>query len=129
MSGGGRGGFSLIEVLISLVIFSGVILGLAGLSFQVAKRSTRSTDQAFIMTNMLGEVERLSVLHFDSLPGAAGCRTNSSGPVFLYRCVDVYILGPRLDSIRIIAWTSIAGGTRDTIGFRRAKERRPVPLR
>lgn len=129
MTRAGRAGFSLIEVLISVVIFSGVILGLAGLSFQVAKRSTRSTHQAFVMANLLGEVDRVSTMPFDSLAGAAGCRTNASNQVYLYRCVTVVVLGPRLDSVQVTAWTSIPGGTPDTVAFRRARPRRPVPLK
>ena len=47
--------------MISVVIFSAVILSLAGLSFQVARRSVRSTDQALIIATsglMVGEYAR-----------------------------------------------------------------------
>ena len=55
----------MVEVIISLVIFSAVILGLAGLAFQVAKRSTRATDQALLMSVLLAKVDKVATVPFD----------------------------------------------------------------
>jgi len=115
--------------MISVVIFSGVILVLAGMTFTVAERTTRASDQAYVMSYILAEVDRMAMLPFDSLIAAGGCRTNTTGPVTLNRCTDVYTMTSRIDSIRIRAWTNIPGGRPDTVGFRRAKLRLPVPIR
>lgn len=115
--------------MISVVIFSAVILSLAGLAFQVAKRSTRATDQALMMSVMLSKVDRAATVAFDSLSTIAGCDTTVSGVVLIQGCTNVFVVSPRLDSVRVAVRTSIAGARPDTIVMRRGKERRPVPLR
>lgn len=122
-------GFSLIEIIMSVVIFSAVILGLAGLAFHVARRSTRATDQALMMSIMLSRVDRASTIEYDSLLTIAGCDTTQSGVVSLIGCTTVTDVTPRLRTVRIVAWTTVAGGRPDTITFQRGKERRPVPLK
>jgi hypothetical protein len=115
--------------MISVVIFSAVILGLAGLSFQVAKRSTRATDQALMMSILLSRMDRATTIEFDSLGTLVGCDTTISGVVQLIGCTDVQSVTPRVSTVRIVASTSVAGSRPDTITFQRGKERRPVPLK
>jgi hypothetical protein len=112
-----------------VVIFSAVILGLAGLSFQVAKRSTRATDQALLMSVLLSRVDRASTVAYDSLATIANCDTTSSGVVLIIGCTTVDSLSPRLSSVRIVARTTVPDGRPDTIVMQRGKERRPVPLK
>jgi Tfp pilus assembly protein PilV len=115
--------------MISVVIFSAVLLGLAGLAFQVAKRSTRATDQALMMSILLSRVDRASTIEYDSLPNLAGCDTAQSGVVSLIGCTAVNDVSPRLRTVRVVAQTTVAGARPDTIVFQRGKERRPVPLK
>ena len=115
--------------MISVVIFSAVILGLAGLAFQVAKRSTRATDQALLMSVLLSKVDRASTVAFDSLPSIAGCDTTMSGIVMILGCTTVFVVSPQLDSVRISVSTSVAGSRPDTIVMQRGKPRQPVPLK
>ncbi len=122
-------GFSLVEVVISLVIFSGVILVLAGLAFQVAKNSTKATDQALVMSTLLAKVDRAAMVPFDSLSIIAGCDTTFSGTVQVRACTRVTALTAKLDSVRIDVQTTIAGTRPDTIFMRRAKSPVPLPLR
>ena len=122
-------GFSLIEVLISVVIFSTVILGLAGLSFQIARHSTRATDQALVLSTLVGRVDRASAVPFDSLPLLAGCDTTMSGAIRVRGCTSVTPISPRVDSIRVIVSTSVPGGRADTVAFQRTRGRNPLPLR
>lgn len=115
--------------MISVVIFSAVILGLAGLAFQVAKRSTRATDQALVMSVLLSRVDRAATAPYESLTTLIGCDTTMSGIVVIQGCTRVFDLSPRLDSIRVTVQTSVAGARPDTIVMRRGREKRPVPLR
>ena len=126
---GARDGFSLIEIMISVVIFSAVILGLAGLAFQVAKRSTQATDQALMMSVLLSKVDRASTAPFDSIPFIQGCDTTVSGVVMIVGCTTARDISPRLDSIFVSVGTSVAGARPDTIFMRRGKPRQPVPLK
>jgi len=123
------GGFTLVEIMMAVVIFSIVILSLVGLSFQVAKNSTRATDQALGMAALLAEVDQVVATPFDSLPGIVGCDTTVSGVSSVVGCTAVTSLSPRLDSIQIIVTSTLPSARPDTINIERGKERRPVPLR
>jgi len=122
-------GFTLVEIMMAVVIFSMVILSLVGLSFRIAKSSTRATDQALGMAEMLSGVDRASSTPFDSLPNLVGCDTTASGLLQVVGCTAVTSTSPRLDSIQIIVRTSLAGSRPDTMNMQRGRERRPVPLR
>ena len=115
--------------MISVVIFSAVILSLAGLSFQVAKRSVRSTDQAFVIANMQSKIDHLTAVSFDSLAGLATCDTTFRGNATVIGCVTDVSTGLRTDSVRVVVKTTVAGGKPDTVYFTRAKTRVPVPLK
>jgi prepilin-type N-terminal cleavage/methylation domain-containing protein len=122
-------GFTLVEIMMAVVIFSIVILSLVGLSFQVAKHSTRATDQALGMAALLAKVDRAATTAFDSLPNLVGCDTTASGLYLVSGCTTVTNISPRLDSIQIIVTSTLPGARPDTINMQRGKERRPVPLR
>lgn len=122
-------GFTLVEIMMAVVIFSVVILSLEGLSFRVSQSSSRATDQALSMAVMLGKVDRAATTSFDSLPGIATCDTTLSGPFKVVGCTTVDSIGPRLDSIRIIVRTTLPSARPDTLTMQRGQERRPVPLR
>ena len=122
-------GFSMIEILISLVIFSAVILGLAGLSFQVARRSTRATDQTLIMAMLQDKVGLASTVPYDSLSLLAGCDTTASGAVRVIACITVTPSSVRVSNVRVVVGTTVPGGRPDTILLIRGKPRRPIPLK
>jgi len=113
----------------AVVIFSVVILSLVGLSYRVAKYSTRATDQALGMSALLAKVDRAATIPFDSLPTLVGCDTTQSGLYRVWGCTAVTILSPRLDSVQIIVTSTLPAARPDTVNMQRGKERRPVPLR
>jgi prepilin-type N-terminal cleavage/methylation domain-containing protein len=121
-------GFTLVEIMMAVVIFSIVILSLVGLSFRVAKYSTRATDQALGMATLLSQVDRATTTPFDSLIHLVGCDTTVSGGVRITGCTTVTKISPRLDSIRIIVRTTLPNTRPDTIALLRAKWRF-LPLR
>jgi Tfp pilus assembly protein PilV len=116
-------------VLISLVIFSVVVLGLAGLSFQVARRSTRATDQALITSVMLTHLDRATTVPYDSLSLLAACDTSVSGQARIIACTSVTVTSPRISSVQIVVSTNVPTGRPDTLIFDRGRTRQPVPLR
>jgi prepilin-type N-terminal cleavage/methylation domain-containing protein len=122
-------GFSLIEVVISLVIFSAVILGLAGLAFQVAKRSTRATDQALLMSVLLSKVDKASSVPYDSLSVIAVCDITYSGIVQVSGCTTLQTLTARTTEITVIVQTSVPGGRPDSLTWRRSRLPIKFPLR
>ncbi len=116
-------------MVISLVIFSGVILGLAGLAFQVAKKGTRATDQALVMSVLLAKVDKAATIPFDSLSVIAGCDSTYSGTVVVRGCITLYPMNARTDSIRVDVRTTVPGTRPDTVFMRRSRSPVPVPLR
>lgn len=122
-------GFTLVEIMLAVVIFSMVILSLVGLSFRVAKFGTRAADQALGMATMLAKVDRAATVAFDSLPGLARCDTTVSGAYRVLGCTAVTAVGPRIDSIQIIVVSNLPAARPDTINMQRSRDRRPVPLR
>ena len=122
-------GFTLVEIMLAVVIFSMVILSLVGLAFRVAKSSTRASDQALGMATLLAKVTQASNTNFDSLGNIVGCDTTVSGPYTVVGCTQVTTLSPRLDSVQIIVRTTLPGARPDTLNMQRGKARVPVPLR
>ena len=115
--------------MISLVIFSAVLLGLAGLAFQVAKRSTSATDRALMMSTMLAKVDKATTVPFDSLSIIAVCDTTVTGTVKAIGCMSRWPITARIDSIRVDVRTTVPGSKPDTIYMRRSKNPAPVPMR
>lgn len=116
-------------MLISLLIFSVVILALTGLSLSIARRATRSTDQSYIMGTLVSEVDRLTTLPFDSLPANAGCVNSGTWNVTITRCRTITPISIRSDSVRIVVRTTVPASRPDTVQFVRGRVRRPIPLR
>ena len=85
----GRDGFSLVEAIVALTILAVVLVPLAGMSYQVASQSVRSTLEMHRAGVMTQEGGRLTVLPFDSLPSAAGCDTVMTQPLPHRSCVVV----------------------------------------
>jgi Tfp pilus assembly protein PilV len=115
--------------MISVVIFSAVILSLAGLSFQVARKSTRATDQAMVMSVMLARLDRATTIAYDSLSTIPPCDTTVSGNAKTIACTTVTATSGWTSDVRIVVHTTVPAARPDTIVFERGKVRRPIPLR
>lgn len=115
--------------MVAVVIFSVVIMSLVGLSFQVARRSTRSTDQALSMAILLAKVDQASAVSFDSLAVGTRCDTTLSGLYRIIGCSKVDTIGARLKTDSIKVWTKLAGTDTVRLVLQRGRAVRPVPLR
>ncbi len=115
--------------MVAVVIFAVVIMSLVGLSFRVARSSTRSTDQALSMAVLLAKMDQASTATYDSLKIGTICDTTLTGLYKVIGCskIDTLSVRSKTDSIRV--WTTLAGTDTVKLVLRRGKERRPVPLR
>jgi prepilin-type N-terminal cleavage/methylation domain-containing protein len=124
-----RRGFTLVEVLITIVIFSTVILALAGLAWQIAQRTTRSTDLALQLAMQVSAADHAVAVPFDSLSQLLRPDTVWSGAV---RITATYVINP-ISAVRkdvyVITQTSVPGTRPDTIVLQRGISRDPIPLR
>jgi len=70
------GGFTLVEILISMTILSIASLAMGSMMFRAAHQAVLTSTGAHQSAAMAGAVGRLDVLPFDSLPAAGtGCVT------------------------------------------------------
>lgn len=111
------------------MIFSAVILSLAGLSFQIAKRTTRATDQALTMAAQLTAADRATVVPFDSLVALLTPDTLASGSMRIITTYSVVSVTNVRRDVYVVSLSNIAGSRPDTIIVRRGLARDPIPLR
>jgi prepilin-type N-terminal cleavage/methylation domain-containing protein len=122
-------GFTLVEVLIAIVIFSTVVLALAGMAWQIARRTTRATDLALHMAMHLSATDHAVTVPFDSLTQLLKPDTVWSGPVRITARYVVVPLSTVRKDVYVITQTSVPGTRPDTVIIRRGLARDPIPLR
>ena len=89
MSSTDRRGFSLVEVVVSLTLLAVTLAALARPTYSYARNVvTLSADDARNAI-IAQQLNRLSVLPFDSLPSRAGCQTLTAAPYSHTRCITV----------------------------------------
>jgi prepilin-type N-terminal cleavage/methylation domain-containing protein len=75
-----RGGFTLIEILIAIVILGGVGVGIAQLMFTSATRSRNAGAMAYRAAALQAEVSRITALPAQSLANGTTTRTVATQP-------------------------------------------------
>lgn len=105
-----------------------MVLSLAGLSFQIARRSTKATDLALQMARQVGGADRASTVPFDSLSGMLTADTVTSGTVTIITNYAVTSPSSARKNVYVITSTSIPGTSPDTILIQRARPS-PIPLK
>ena len=90
-----RAGVSVVEAVVSLAVFGGTCVGLAGLSLAVARRA-EANDLTIKRTAVLQQqMNWLQALPYDSLPVKAGSSTVLAGGFQYSRKVTVTVTGAR----------------------------------
>lgn len=82
-------GMSLVEVLIALGIFTVVLMSLGGLMYQIAQASQKSASATYRAAASQHATAWIRGLDFDSLSGAVGCTTDTTGLLQYNRCITV----------------------------------------
>lgn len=121
-------GFTLIEVLVSMVLLAVALLALAPLSYQVARMSTQATISTQRSAVLNGEVQRVEVMDFSTLSAGSTCTTFSSADFPHTKCVTVTDLGPNAKRVTVIV-TPLGGGAPDTTIVERYRGGRSNPLK
>lgn len=75
-----NGGFTMMEILLSLVILSLGAVVLGQLMFRASRASRVRSTATYRTAALTQEVERLGVIPFDSLIVGSSCTTVSAGP-------------------------------------------------
>ncbi|HUF51258.1 MAG TPA: prepilin-type N-terminal cleavage/methylation domain-containing protein [Longimicrobiales bacterium] len=86
---GKQQGFTIAEVVISMVMLSIILVTLGGLTYVSAQRAIIATASSHRQAYSLETVNRLTTLPYANLAGAAGCDTTGSTNNEYERCVTV----------------------------------------
>lgn len=116
-------------MIISLVIFSAVVLSLAGLAFRIAQRGTKATNEALQMAVQIAGADRATGVPYDSLSTLLTPDTITSGKVTVVISYVVDSISTVRKDVKVITSTSIPGTKSDTITIQRGRTRYPVPLK
>lgn len=85
----GHGGFTLVEILVTMFLMSITLLVLAPVSLKVAAMSTQSTVAAQRSGVLSGEVQRLQLVAFEDLSTGRACTNFPTADFPHTRCVTV----------------------------------------
>lgn len=94
-----REGFTLVEVVTSMVLLSTVLVCLGGLSYHAARQALNVSNSAGRASVALDQVNRLMTMRYESLLlTTSACDTVQTAPAQRYRrCYTVTMTGPRAD--------------------------------
>jgi prepilin-type N-terminal cleavage/methylation domain-containing protein len=90
---GRREGFTIMEVIVSIVLVAIILTTLAGLTFATARQAVFASDVTTREAASLAALNRLATLPFDQLPGAVGCDTTGTQNNHYEMCVSVSTAG------------------------------------
>jgi prepilin-type N-terminal cleavage/methylation domain-containing protein len=123
-----RRGMTLIEVVVALTVFAMVAVGIAGFTTQVAKGSRTNSLASVRAGALAGQVNRLEVLPYDTLPTRVGCTSVSTGLLPRSECVAVQDIVVGRRQVTFILRPDNTSLRPDTVIFERTKPRAYHPL-
>ena len=124
-----RSGFSVIEVMVTMVLVAIAMLNLAPVMMKVSRLSTQATTQTQASAALGGEVQRLEAQAFDSLAVGSSCTTFSSSGFPHTKCVTVTAVNSKTKLVMVII-TPLSGNARpDTTVIQRSKGAGTNPLK
>lgn len=124
---GAARGFSLIEVLISLVLLAVMFMTLAPITMRVARLSTGSTVATQRTAVLAGEAQRLELVDFADLAAGTTCYDFSAADFPHTKCVTITVINAI--SKRVTVVVTPTGGVADTATVERSQGGRYNPLK
>lgn len=119
-----RKGFSLIEVIVSMVLLAICVSSLAALTHSISQSSIKVTGAAYRNGVLMHEVNRLIALPYDSVAVGTLSYSASTGPYPHTRLITVTEPVPaKVKSVRIIVTPTNPLYKPDTLSFTRTNAR------
>lgn len=116
------------EVVVSLTLLAVVLMSLAGLMFKAARRAVNVSNLTTMGQAITQQVNRVSVLPYDSMAVGTTCKAVSASGFGYTRCVRVDQLQPKVKQITLTITPANAAIKPDTEVFRRTKPATANPL-
>jgi hypothetical protein len=116
--------------MVAIVVMSLGLMGIAGMAVVAAHRATGFSVQGTRDGVLLQELNRVSVLPYDSLPGQTGCASLKNDNFSYSRCIAVSDIstGSGYRRVRLVITPASALVRPDTIYVNRAKDIPKNPL-
>ena len=99
---GNRGGFTLVEVLVSITILSVASLSLGTLLFKAARQANATSTASYQTATMAGAAGRFDAMPFDSLPAGTTCVTLTAAPFPHTQCTTINNVSSKVKTIIIV---------------------------
>jgi prepilin-type N-terminal cleavage/methylation domain-containing protein len=94
-------GFTLIEIMVSIVILSVGSLALGTLLVRGARAATAAAAVTYQTAALSGEVGRMSALPFSQLPAGTTCVNVTAGPFLHTRCAVVVDVSAKVKRVTV----------------------------
>ena len=119
-----RKGFVLVEVIVAMVILAIAVSSLAALMYSVSQSGLKTTGKAYRNGVLMGEVNRLEGIPYDSIPVGSVGTTVTAQPYPHTRVVTVTETTPNVvKSVKIVITPVNKLYKPDTVTFIRTKAR------
>jgi prepilin-type N-terminal cleavage/methylation domain-containing protein len=103
---GNRGGFTLVEVLVSMTLLSVASLSLGTLLFKAARQANATSTASYQTATLAGAAGRFDALPFDSLAVGTTCVTISTAPFPNTQCTTVNNVSSKVKTVTIVVTPS-----------------------
>ena len=119
-----RKGFSLIEVIVSMVLLAIAVSSLATMMYSVSQSSMKVTGSAYRNGVLMHEINRLIALPFDSLPANSTQSFSTTGGAYPHeRVVTITSPAAQVKAIKVIVTPTNPLYKPDTLQFTRTNAR------
>jgi prepilin-type N-terminal cleavage/methylation domain-containing protein len=99
---GNRGGFTLIEVMVSMTMLSVASLALGTLLFRAARLANATSTKSYQTATLAGAAGRIDALPFDSLAAGTSCVTQTAAPFPHTQCTTVNNVSAKVKTVIIV---------------------------
>jgi prepilin-type N-terminal cleavage/methylation domain-containing protein len=103
---GNRGGFTLVEVLVSITILSVASLSLGTLLFKAARQANATSTASYQTATMAGAAGRFDAMPFDLLTAGTTCVTLTTAPFPNTQCTTINNVSAKVKTIIIVVTPS-----------------------
>jgi prepilin-type N-terminal cleavage/methylation domain-containing protein len=121
-----RGGFTLIEVMVSISLLGLTLVVMAPVTMRVARMSSVSTTSTQRTAVLAGEVQRLEQVDFDDLAAGTTCLNQTASDFPHWKCTRVTALNAT--TRRLVVTVTPAGSSPDSLVFDKTRSSRYNPL-
>lgn len=99
------GGFTLVEVMVSMTLLSVASLALGSLLFRAARQAGAASAAAYQTASLSGEVNRMGAVPFDLLAPGTTCSTEAT-PVPATRCTTINNVSSKIKQVTVVVTPS-----------------------